>query len=194
MINLVRTLFILSIALVLFILIGIPFHVKKSSAYDIYTDVQYTPTSTACLVPGAMIWNDIPSLILEDRLNGAVELFQQGKVDRIIVSGDHRDEFYNEVAVMKRYLIENGIDSTLILEDPQGFNTYLSIKNVKETFGIDSVIVASQEYHLPRALFLGKRLGIHTIGLTTDYYNYPMMGHYRRREYLAQIKSFFESL
>ena len=98
------------------------------------------------LILGAGIWNNRPSPMLEDRLLQGISLYQKGFASKIIMSGDHGRENYDEVNIMKEFAIERGVNSEDIFMDHAGFSTYESIYRAKEIFGAKKMIIVTQEY------------------------------------------------
>ena len=119
-----------------------------------------------------------------------VSLYKAGVSARIIMSGDHGRSDYNEVGTMKEYAVNEGVPSEDIFMDHAGFSTYESLYRAKEIFGADRIIIVSQEYHLYRALYIAKALGIEAYGVSADLRSYS--GQYKRelREILARNKDF----
>ena len=131
-----------------------------------------------------------PSNMLYDRIMTGVSLYKAGVSARIIMSGDHGRSDYNEVGTMKEYAVNEGVPSEDIFMDHAGFSTYESLYRAKEIFGADRIIIVSQEYHLYRALYIAKALGIEAYGVSADLRSYS--GQYKRelREILARNKDF----
>ena len=146
------------------------------------------------LVLGAGVWDDEPSPMLEDRLNTAIELYKQGLSSKIIMSGDHGREEYDEVNIMKGYAIENGIPAEDIFMDHAGFSTYDSIYRAKEIFMVKNMIVVTQEYHLYRALYIANRLDINVYGINSDPRKYSGQMYRELREIVARNKDFVISI
>ncbi|MDO4502010.1 MAG: ElyC/SanA/YdcF family protein [Coriobacteriia bacterium] len=120
----------------------------------------------AIVVLGASVNPDgTPSDILRARLDDAVALYKEGAGRKVIASGDNRELHYNESQAMKRYLVEHGVPSQDVFCDYAGFSTYESMYRAKNVFGAKSIVVATQEYHLPRALFAAKALGMEALGV-----------------------------
>lgn len=94
-----------------------------------------------------------PSLMLRDRLDTAVLLYEIGASEYILCSGDNGKIDYNEVAVMKEYLVEKGVPKDAIYLDHAGFSTYESACRAKEIFCLDKVVAVTQTYHMYRALY-----------------------------------------
>ena len=120
----------------------------------------------AALVLGARVYEDgRPSRFLRERVEVGVALYQAGAVDRIIVSGDGDDSSgFGETAVMRRVAEAMGVPSDAIVEDPLGLDTYSSCVRAQREFGADSVIVATQEFHVPRAVWVCDRIGLEAQG------------------------------
>ena len=107
----------------------------------------------AALVLGCAVYNGKPSPMLQDRLDTAIALYKEGKVSKLLMSGDHGKQYYDEVGTMKQYAIDQGVPSEDIFMDHAGFSTYESVYRAKEIFQCESIIVVTQQYHLYRALY-----------------------------------------
>lgn len=141
------------------------------------------------LVLGAGVHKDkSPSLMLKDRLETACRLYKEGAASKIIMSGDHGRKDYDEVQVMKDYAIDKGIPSSDIFMDHAGFSTYESMYRAKEVFQAKNVIVVSQKYHLYRALYSGKGLGMKVAGVPAKETRYAGQLYRDMRELLARDK------
>ena len=143
----------------------------------------------AIVVLGCAVRSDgSPSPMLRERLEMAASLYQEGASDLVYVSGDHRSDDYNEVAVMQRCLMEMGVPEEAILLDHQGLNTRMTIEHTKEIFGEAPVIFVSQRYHLYRTVFLARREGIEAYAAASDTRRY--LGQFYRdlREVAARTK------
>ncbi len=101
-----------------------------------------------------------PSLMLADRLEKGIELYESGASARLLMSGDHGRSEYDEVNTMKAFAVEQGVPSEAVFMDHAGFSTYDSIYRAKDVFQAEKIIVVSQEYHLSRALYIAERLGL----------------------------------
>jgi vancomycin permeability regulator SanA len=132
------------------------------------TDVAHVPATPVALVLGAGVWGSTPSPFLVGRLNIAVQLYQQGKVKVVLVSGDNSRKDYDEPAVMRDYLVEHGVPAQKIVVDDAGFDTWDSCVRAKKIFGVDRATVVSQDFHLPRAVALCRRAGIDAWGVGHD--------------------------
>ena len=134
--------------------------------------------------------NGEPSDMLADRLRRGIDLYKQGAAPKMIMSGDHGRVEYDEVNTMKKIAVDAGIPSSDVFMDHAGFSTYESIYRAKEIFEADKIIIVTQEYHLYRALYIAKMLGIEAYGVNADYNTY--WGQIKRdvREILARCKDF----
>lgn len=132
-----------------------------------------------------------PSLILRDRLDTVIDLYNLGKVQKIIVSGDNRFQNYNEPQVMNLYLIEKGVRDFDIQADYAGRSTYETCYRAKEIFGVSNAILVTQEFHLPRALFICETLGIKVSGASSDRNIYQTQRYNLIRERFALVRSFY---
>lgn len=150
------------------------------------------PKADAILVLGAYVTPDgIVSPMLNDRLTVAQELYQMGKAKKLIVSGDHGRKDYDEVNAMKKFLMDKGISDQDIFMDHAGFSTYESLYRVRDIFQTKKVIIVTQEYHLMRAVFIARELGIEAYGVASDLHDYGLvMGQYKVREIAARNKDF----
>ena len=146
------------------------------------------------IVLGAGIRGNTPSPMLEDRLITGLELYNKKISNKIIVSGDHGRVNYDEVNVMKNYLIEKNIPSENIFMDHAGFSTYDSIYRAKEIFKVKKAIIVTQEYHLYRALYIAKELGIEAYGISATKRIYGNQMKRDIREFAARIKDFIKCI
>lgn len=143
------------------------------------------------LVLGAgVVDNEYPSQILANRLDKAYEIHLAHLDNPLIMTGDHSDQYYNEVSVMKNYLVDKGISSNQIYLDHVGLSTYASLYRFKEIIGGDKVIVVTQGYHLSRALMIANGIGIKAVGVASDEVKSTRFDR-EVREVLARCKDFF---
>ena len=134
------------------------------------------------------------SHMLRDRLIRATELYNAGAAPKLLMSGDHGQTKYNEVGAMKNYAIENGVPKENVFMDHAGFSTYETIYRAKEVFEAKKVIIVTQEYHLYRALYIAKRLGLDAYGVSCDLNTYAGQSVRDFREILARNKDFFKCI
>lgn len=192
---------LISIFLFLFGLIVIPlfvvnFYVRKEFREIIYseTEFQNINDTRVGIVFGAGLDKkaENPSIILRDRLDTAVILYNSGKVQKLIVSGDNRFVNYDEPTVMYEYLIKEGVSEFDIERDYAGRNTYDTCFRAKEIFGVSEAVLISQEFHLPRALFTCQNLGIQVQGASADRNIYVKRYYNNFRETFAMIDTFIK--
>lgn len=175
-------------------LLGLNGYVKNAASDRILTLEEAIDFFDAdcILVLGCQVKADgVPSHMLEDRLRRSVELYNQGAAPKLLMSGDHGQVEYNEVATMKQYAVDSGIIDSDVFMDHAGFSTYESLYRAKEIFGVKKVIIVSQEYHLYRALYIAKQLGIEACGVGADYRTYWGQAKREVREILARCKDVF---
>ena len=132
-----------------------------------------------------------PSHMLADRLDQGIALYQDGVAPKLLMSGDHGSLEYDEVNVMKAYATERKVKSEDVFMDHAGFSTYESLYRAREIFGIDKVVIVTQKYHLYRALYIARQLGIEAYGVEADLHSYSGQDVREFREYLARNKDFF---
>jgi len=122
------------------------------------------PHVEVAIVLGASVEGNEPSPILAARANAAIQLFNDGKVSKILVTGDNATTDYDEVNPVQHYLLAAGIPPQDIFLDHAGFDTYSSMYRAKEVFDATSVVVVTQDFHLPRAVFTARALGLDAYG------------------------------
>jgi vancomycin permeability regulator SanA len=144
------------------------------------------------LVLGASVReNGSPSLMLRDRLDTSIGLYEIGVSDRLLMSGDHSSPYYDEVTAMKSYAVEAGIPSTDIFLDHAGLSTYESIYRAKYVYGAQRIVIVTQSYHLYRALYLADALGLEAVGVSCDTVRYNGQILRDVREVAARVKDYF---
>ena len=165
---------------------------NQGSSY-IYQDIAKTPKAQTVMILGASVLrNKTMSDMLKDRADTAIEIYNSNKANNILISGDGQAKNYNEVVVVNNYLLEQGIPKEKILLDYYGFDTYDSLYRARDIFGIKNLIISTQNFHLPRALFIAKSLGIQAYGITADRHKYKNMELNIGRELLATVKAYVD--
>jgi vancomycin permeability regulator SanA len=142
------------------------------------------------LVLGAGVYaNRYPSMMLEDRLLRAIELYNLGVSDRLLMSGDNSKVYYNEVQVMKDYAVGKGVPSSDVFRDHAGFSTYESMYRARDVFNVSRVVIVTQDYHLYRAVYNARALGLEVWGVSSNLRAYGSGQRYRdAREFVARAK------
>ena len=154
--------------------------------------VNDVPKADAILVLGAYVFpSGSVSTMLNDRLSVGYELYEQGKAPKLLVSGDHGQKDYDEVNSMKSFLKDKGVPSRDVFMDHAGFSTYESVYRARDIFEVQTVIIVTQEYHLKRAVFVARELGLEAYGVASDKRDYGQaMVMYNLREIAARNKDF----
>ena len=135
--------------------------------------------------------NGEPSDMLADRMKTGIALYQKGIAPRILLSGDHETDSYNEIAVMKRLCLEAGVSEEAILCDRYGLSTYDSMIRAHDVFDVRRAVVVTQEYHLYRALYIAEKIGMESVGVDADIRQYRLQAYRNLREVLARCKDFY---
>ena len=162
---------------------------------QIKTANQITNNDIDCiLILGAGIWGNRPSYMLEDRLLEGVNLYNKKIAPKIIVSGDHARQEYNEVQVMKDFLIKKGIPSKDIFMDHAGFSSYDSIYRARDIFKVKKLVIITQKYHLYRSLYIAKKLNLKVYGVKSDKRKYRKQIYRELREIVARNKDFLKCM
>jgi SanA protein len=161
--------------------------ITGSSQRHLYETTAEAPQAEAALILGAgVLKNGGLSSVLKDRVDQAIELYEAGKVGTIIASGN-RSADYNEVDPIASYLLNHNIPRNDILTDYAGFDTYSSIYRARDVYGVRSMLIVTQSFHLPRAVFIARKLGLEASGVSADRGSYKF-GNYVR-EMFADIKA-----
>lgn len=162
---------------------------------SLIVDAEHAQEADAILVLGAAVYpGGRVSPMLADRLNTAYELYKEGKAPKILVSGDHGQELYDEVNTMRLYLEQKGVPSADIFMDHAGFDTYDSIYRARDVFTVRSVLIVTQAFHLPRALYIAQALKLQAQGVVAEGPVYADTQAYEVREMAARVKAFGEVL
>lgn len=161
------------------------------------TEADECDDSVCAIVLGAGVRGDgTPTWMLRDRLDTAIALYENGTVDKLLMSGDHHTAGYDEVNVMKQYAIDAGVPSEDIFLDHAGLCTYDTMNRAKNIFCLEKAVVVTQKYHLYRAVFLARSFGIDAQGVATennDYGTYQFVLN-NTRESIARCKDLLYSI
>ncbi len=164
---------LLFILIFLLIILSTPFLLKflftQSYSDKIFTDINEVPVVHVGLVFGAGLDEKArPSNILEDRILTAVELYKQGKIEKIIMSGDNRALDYDEPSAMIDFAVENGVTPEDLQPDYAGLRTYDSCVRARDIFSLSEITIITQSFHMSRAMYTCSSLGITTYGVIAD--------------------------
>ncbi len=167
--------------------------IEHKSRGLIYEDAERVPPGTAALVLGASVHGGGRlSHVLEDRMEQALLLYKMGRVKKLLLSGDHGTRRYDEVNSMRQWLLERKVRPADIFLDHAGFSTYNSVVRAKRVFLVSDVVIVTQRYHLPRALYIAVENGMTARGLAADRRTYVHIRYYRFREFFANLRAFFD--
>ena len=145
------------------------------------------------LVLGAGLREDgTPSDVLRDRLDEALLLHRSGRVRTILVSGDHRTAAYDEPNAMRVYLEAHGVPAAAVFKDHAGFDTYSSMWRARHVFGAQRIVVVTQRFHLARAVWCARSLGMEAEGSAADRHLYRGIAWLQVREVVSRTKAFVD--
>ncbi|MFM8393441.1 MAG: vancomycin high temperature exclusion protein [Acidobacteriota bacterium] len=161
-----------------------------SNAAELET-VDWERPRVAIVFGASVLGNRVLSPVLADRVKTAIDLYQAGKVDQILVSGDNRHPSYNEPKAMYDYLVAHSIPARAILIDNSGRSTYETCLRARQVFGLRQAVLVSQGFHLPRALFIANELGLASIGMAGDLRLDNQFAYLNVREFAAEFKAWF---
>jgi SanA protein len=154
-------------------------------------EVAEVPPAQVAIVPGALVEADGEmSVMLADRVRQAARLWHAGKVEKVLVSGDHGSWIYDEPTTMRKALVAAGVPPRDVFEDHAGFDTWATMVRARTVFGIRDAVVITQGFHMPRALYLADAAGIEATGLTADLHEWGYQGRKSEvREILSRVKA-----
>ncbi len=185
---------LISLILGLTYIFGINFYIKSSTERQIINNYEVKDVD-AIVVLGASVKKDgTLSLMLKERLETSIEAYNNGVSSKIIMSGDHTRKNYDEVTAMKKFAIENNIDSSIIYLDHAGISTYDSIYRMKHIFKLKKIVIITEKYHLYRALYIANKLGIEAYGIDATKKIYSGQSYRDFREILARNKDFIKTI
>ncbi|MBP9864303.1 YdcF family protein [Patescibacteria group bacterium] len=148
--------------------------------------------SDAIMVLGAGILpNGVPSDALRDRLLVGIWLFQQGRADKIFITGDDGGFRTDEIRVMNQFLLDRGVPESSILIDGHGYRTYESCKNAA-ALNLKRIDIVTQRFHMARALYLCSSFGIEAQGITSDVQAYRKIAWFWIRDLASSLKAWWD--
>ncbi|OQB24783.1 MAG: vancomycin high temperature exclusion protein [Firmicutes bacterium ADurb.Bin182] len=143
------------------------------------------------LVLGARVWSSgTLSAMLEDRVLQGIRLYEAGVSERLLMSGDHGRKNYDEVNHMKQYAVDKGVKPEHVFMDHAGFSTYESMYRARDIFKAEKIVIVTQEFHIYRAVYVARALGIDAYGVPTEPRIYKNEAYNGFREFLARVKDF----
>ena len=185
----------LLLGLLVLLVLCLPRLVTAMYALGRIYDLESSPARRVAIVFGAGLRRDgTPTAILRDRVETAANLYFGGKVQKILLSGDNRFDYYNEPGSMQQYALSLGVPAEAIALDFAGRRTYDTCYRAKAIFGVESALLVSQKFHLPRALFLCNALGLEATGVEANQRRYRERALllWNIREQLAIVGAFID--
>jgi SanA protein len=180
-------------ALGILVIWGISIYIQLITVSSIYEEIETLPAAHTVIVLGASVHSDGKlSPILQDRVDTALDLYKKDKVKRFLLSGDNRTDDYDEVSAMRNYLLDRCVPEAIIFTDSAGLDTFDSMYRSRKIYDIPDAVVVTQNFHLPRTLFIAKHLGLNYIGFPATPVLYKTESSLIRREKLANVKAVFE--
>jgi|GEM_PF-498141 len=171
------------------------FIIAYASQYIVTAEEAKSLDADCAISLGALVRGDSLSPVLEDRTQGAINLYESGAARKVLFSGDHGRENYDEVNAMRKFAEKQDVPSEDVFLDHAGFSTYETMYRAKNVFCADKVIISTQKFHMARSIFLARMMGIEAYGVTCDVQDYG--GSVLRdnsRESLARVKDFFTGI
>lgn len=169
--------------------------IEKANNYIITVDEAKNMDADCIIVLGALVHQDGSlSDILQHRVMTGVELFNAGASDRLLMSGDNSRENYNESAAMKAYAVQLGVAGEKIFQDYAGFSTYETMYRARDVFQAKKVIIVTQKFHISRAVYLARSLGLEAYGVTCDRGRYRHEKLNNLRETGARVKAVYSAV
>jgi SanA protein len=162
------------------------------SRYDrLIAELDAAPERPVAIVFGAGIrTGGRLSPILRDRMDTAIALYKTGKVRKLLVSGDNSTLDYNEPGAMYDYAVAQGVPPEAVVRDYAGRRTYDTCYRAGHIFGVREAILVTQRFHLPRAIFTCRNLGVEAVGVSADRRAYTAGDYYRLRDTVATLRAF----
>lgn len=182
----------LAIVLALFLVAGwfVSTYMEVKARYETFDVATDVPEVDAVIVPGASVFRSGRlSQVLERRMETALGLAFDRPGTKLVLSGTNVEGGYSETRAMREYAIERGFSPKHILIDAGGRSTFLTLLNCKSVFGLRRVALVSQDYHLPRALYIARRLGLEGYGLRVPQ-EAPRESGWNAREWFSRVKDF----
>lgn len=169
--------------------------IAKADDYIISAEEAKDLNADCIIVLGALVYQDGSlSDILQHRVMTGVELLNMGASDRLLMSGDNSRETYNESAAMKSYAVKMGVAGEKVFQDYAGFSTYETMYRARDIFQAKRVIIVTQKFHISRAVFLARSLGLEAYGVTCDRGTYKNEFLNNLRETGARVKSIYSAV
>ena len=164
----------------------------------VHTDFEEIPNRTAILILGSQIRGTRLSPVLQDRVDAGIRMMENGKGEKLLLSGDHGQIYYDEVNAMRLYVLEHAPDirEEDIFMDHAGFSTWDSMYRARDVFEVKDVLIVTQQFHISRAVCMARSLGLDAVGygINQDRFQGRSLRYWRLREYFARVKAFYSIL
>lgn len=185
---------ILVLVLITAVVVFANWRISSEAEKYIYTEIDSIPDNSIALVLGtARYVSTGPNEYFSNRIRATKELYDSGKLDAIVVSGDNRHVSYNEPREMRRALVEAGVPDSIINQDFAGLRTLDSVIRMKKIFGQKTFIVVSQQFHNERAIFIARYYNIEAYGYNAKDLNLNKFSVKTKvRELFARVKVFVD--
>jgi SanA protein len=184
-------LFLFIIFIVGVLMVGCWIHIEQAAKSYLYTNIEDVPYHKVGLVLGTAetLSNGHTNPYFTYRIDVATALFEAGKVEALVVSGDNGRKAYNEPLAMELALVARGIPEDRIFADYAGFDTYDSVVRIRDIFGQTSVTIISQDFHAERAIYIAREKGIEAVGFAAKDIEGAGGARVRAREMVARVKA-----
>ncbi len=172
---------------------GVNIYVTASAAQKIVSAEEAAALDADCiLILGSSVYGDSLGAMVENRVQTGLSLLEAGASDKLLLSGDHGKENYDEVNAMKQYCVDRGVDPDVVFLDHAGFSTYESMYRAKAIFGVQKLVIVTQRYHLSRAVYIANALGMDAYGVAATDPSTGILPRLRNlvRESAARVKDF----
>ena len=165
--------------------------VESGARGRVLTRAEDVPDSPVAIIFGARVYPDGQLCpVLEERVRAGVALYRAGKVRKLLMTGDNSRRSYDEVSAMKAYAVSQGVPPEDVVRDFAGFRTFDSCYRARSVFGVRRAVLVTQAYHLPRALYLARRLGIDAVGFAAkNGVERNVLAQYQAREWPADAEA-----
>ena len=187
--------FIISCALAILVTLAINIGMILAAGKYVYNDMDTLPPRTVILILGSQTRGTRLSRVLQDRVDAGISLMEGGKGNKLLLSGDHGQRYYDEVNAMRLYVLSNapGIREEDIFMDHAGFNTWDSMYRARDVFEVRDLVIVTQQFHISRAVCVARSLGLDAVGygINQDRFQGRSLRSWRLREYLARVKAFY---
>lgn len=173
---------------VLFFFVACNAWVIMSTSHRVFSDLDEVPATDVALVLGTSkkFANGQPNTYFEHRMDAAARLYKEGKIKRMLLSGDNRTPYYNEPADMQKALEKRGIPKTVFSSDKAGLRTLDSVVRSNKIYGSEEILIVTQRFHTYRAVFIGQHYGMNTYAFAAETLPFRASANLLFREFLAR--------